>query len=85
MIKGSLGKKEIYGQELIQRAGRSPAYQLVPCGFLSLLSCSFQDHRHRDWHHSELGPSTSIINQRKYLTGLPTGYWEHLLSQGFLF
>lgn len=42
MIKGSLGKKEIYGQELIQRAGRSPAYQLVPCSFLSLLSCSPQ-------------------------------------------
>lgn len=49
----------------MQRLWRSSAYWLAPCGMLSLLSYSIQDHM------TELGPPTPIFNQAH---GLKTHY-----------
>jgi hypothetical protein len=50
-------------QELKMEPLRNSAYLIVPCGLLSLLSYTTQDHLLRvGTTHNELGSPTSIIN-----------------------
>ena len=68
-------------QELRQGPWRSAAYRLAVCGLLSLLSHTTQDHPSRGGTtHRRLGPPTSVINQEKAPTGMPTGQVDRGIS-----
>ena len=61
------------GEKLRQESGAgeeqepwgSDAYWLAPCGLLNLNSYTTQNHLSMGGTQSELGPPTSIINQKK--------------------
>jgi hypothetical protein len=53
-----------------QKPWRHTAYWVAPCGFLSLLSYTFQEHLlSGDTAHSVLGPPTFIFPTKQYYIG----------------
>ena len=57
-------------QEMDQKPWRRTAYWVAPCGFLSLLSYTFQEHLlSGDTAHSVLGPPTFIFPTKQYYIG----------------